>query len=155
MFCVSVGPRVLAKTGHKNNAQENSNIDPDAMEALNKMGVYLRSLKAFQVDSEVTNDEVLDDGEIITDTRTNTVLPRGDCDRMVTAAATVAPSAVVAAVVATVVVGIDVDIAINVYVLVYVDVSVYVGVLIVVSVDAAVGAAAHVVIVVPSTMSLR
>jgi hypothetical protein len=74
VFCVSVGPRVLAKTGHKNNSQENSNIDPDAMEALNKMGVYLRSLKAFQVDAEVTNDEVLDDGEIITDTRTNTVL---------------------------------------------------------------------------------
>jgi hypothetical protein len=74
VFCVSVGPHVLAKTGHQDNSQENSNIDPDAMEALNKMGVYLRSLKAFQVDSEVTNDQVLDDGEIITDTRTNTLL---------------------------------------------------------------------------------
>ena len=44
------------------------------MEALNKMGAYLRSLKAFQVDSEVTNDDVLDGGEIITDIRTNTLL---------------------------------------------------------------------------------
>jgi len=73
-FCVSFGPHVLAKTGHQGTSQGNSNIDPDAMEALNKMGAYLRSLKAFQVDSEVTNDDVLDDGEIITDIRTNTLL---------------------------------------------------------------------------------
>ena len=51
-----------------------SNVDPDAMGALNKMGAYLRTLKAFQVDSEVTNDEVLDDGEIVTDIKTNTLL---------------------------------------------------------------------------------
>jgi hypothetical protein len=44
------------------------------MEALNKMGSYLRTLKAFQVESDVTNDDVLDDGQIITDTRTNTLL---------------------------------------------------------------------------------
>jgi hypothetical protein len=74
VVCVSVGPHVLAKTGHQANSQGNSNIDPDAMEALNRMGAYLRSLKAFQVDSEVTNDDVLDDGEIITDNRTNTLL---------------------------------------------------------------------------------
>jgi hypothetical protein len=74
VFCASVGPHVLAKTGHQDTSQGNSNIDPDAMEALNKMGAYLRSLKAFQVDSEVTNDDVLDDGEIITDIRTNTLL---------------------------------------------------------------------------------
>jgi hypothetical protein len=71
---VPVGPHVLAKTGHQANSQGNSSIDPDAIEALNKMGAYLRSLKAFQVDSEVTNDDVLDDGEIITDIRTNTLL---------------------------------------------------------------------------------
>jgi hypothetical protein len=74
VFCVAVGQHVLAKTGHQANSQASSNIDPDAMEALNKMGTYLRSLKAFQVDSEVTNDDVLDDGEIITDNRTNTLL---------------------------------------------------------------------------------
>jgi hypothetical protein len=74
VFCVSVGPDVLAKTDHQANSQGKSNIDPDAMEALNKMGVFLRSLKAFQVDSEVTNDDVLDDGQIITDIRTNTVV---------------------------------------------------------------------------------
>jgi len=33
VFCVSVSPHVLAKTGHQANWQGNSNIDPDAMEA--------------------------------------------------------------------------------------------------------------------------
>jgi len=74
VFCVSVGPQVLAKTGYQANSQTDSNIDPAAMEALNKMGAYLRGLKAFQVDSEVTNDDVLDDGQIMTDIRTNTLL---------------------------------------------------------------------------------
>jgi hypothetical protein len=74
VFCISSGPHVLAKTGHQADSQGNSNIDPDAMEALNKMGAYLRSLKAFQVDSEVTNDDVLEDGQIITDNKTNTLL---------------------------------------------------------------------------------
>jgi hypothetical protein len=74
VFCVSVGPHVLAKSGHQANSQGNSTIDPSAMEALNKMGAYLRSLKAFQVETEVTNDDVLNDGQIITDNRTNTLL---------------------------------------------------------------------------------
>jgi hypothetical protein len=74
VVCVPVGPHVLAKTGHQANSQGKSNIDPAAMEALNKMGAYLRSLKAFQVDSEVMKDDVLDDGQIITDIRTNTLL---------------------------------------------------------------------------------
>jgi hypothetical protein len=74
IFCVSVGPHVLAKTGHQANSQGESTIDPAAMEALNKMGAYLRSLKAFQVDAEVMKDDVLDDGEIVTDIGTNTLL---------------------------------------------------------------------------------
>jgi len=74
VFCGSVGPNVLAKTGRQANSQGNANIDPNAMEALNKMGVYLRSLKAFQVDSEVTKDDVLDDGQIITNIKTNSLL---------------------------------------------------------------------------------
>ena len=74
VFCVSAGPHALAKTGHQAASQGKSTIDPDAMEALNKMGAYLRSLKAFQVDSEVTNDDVLDDGQIITNIKTNSLL---------------------------------------------------------------------------------
>jgi hypothetical protein len=72
--CVLVSPQALAKTGPQTNSQGNSNIDPDAMQALNKMGAFLRSLKAFQVDSESTNDDVLDDGQIITKVRTSTLL---------------------------------------------------------------------------------
>jgi hypothetical protein len=74
VFCMSADQHVLATSGHQATVQENPNIDPDAIGALNKMGAYLRSLKAFQVDSEVTNDDVLDDGEIITDIRTNSLL---------------------------------------------------------------------------------
>jgi hypothetical protein len=40
-------------------------IDPDAMEALNKMGAYLRTIKSFQVRADVTTDDVLDDGQAI------------------------------------------------------------------------------------------
>ena len=74
ILCSPVDTRVLAKTGQAADAKSAPEIDPDAMDALNKMGTYLRSLKAFQVDSESTNDDVLDDGEIITDTRSSTLL---------------------------------------------------------------------------------
>jgi hypothetical protein len=73
VFCASVSPRLLA-TDRQATSQGISNIDPDVMAALNKMGAYLRSLKAFQVEGEVTNDNVLDDGEIITEIKTNTLL---------------------------------------------------------------------------------
>jgi len=39
--------------------------EPEAMEVLNRMGVYLRGLKAFQVDAQVTSEYVLDDGQKI------------------------------------------------------------------------------------------
>jgi hypothetical protein len=73
VFCNPSDTHVLAKTGQAADAKA-PDIDPDAMDALNKMGTYLRSLKALQVDSESTNDDVLDDGEIITDTRSSTLL---------------------------------------------------------------------------------
>jgi len=74
VLCAWVSPLLLARAGRQANSQSESNIDPGAMEALNKMGAYLRSLKALQVDAEVTKDDVLDDGEIITDIKTNTLL---------------------------------------------------------------------------------
>jgi hypothetical protein len=67
-----VGSRVLAKTGQqpeaKPEAKEASNIDPDAVDAVKKMGLYLRSLKSFQVIADVTHDDVFEDGLI---TQTN------------------------------------------------------------------------------------
>ena len=44
-------------------AQPAAAIDPDAMSALNKMGAYLRSLKAFQIRATITSETVLDDGQ--------------------------------------------------------------------------------------------
>lgn len=66
---VPLGSHVLAKNGQqpevKPEATEASDIDPDAIEAVKKMGAYLRSLKAFQVISDVTHDDVLEDGLIV------------------------------------------------------------------------------------------
>src|SRR5262245_58224807 len=40
-------------------------IDAGAMGALDRMGVYLRTLKSFRVLADVTRDDVLDDGQMI------------------------------------------------------------------------------------------
>ena len=74
LLCIPMGTRVLAKTGQAAEAKQTPAIDPGAMETLNKMGTYLRTLKSFHVDADVTNDDVLDDGQIITVTRKDTVL---------------------------------------------------------------------------------
>lgn len=51
-------------------------IDPDAMQALNDMGTYLRTLKDFQVEAAVTNEDVLADGEKIQYGHTTNLLAR-------------------------------------------------------------------------------
>jgi len=40
-------------------------IDQDAIAALTRMGTYLRSLKAYQIDVAITDEDVLDDGQKI------------------------------------------------------------------------------------------
>jgi hypothetical protein len=64
--CVPPATRVLAQTDQP--AEVKDTVDPDAVEALNKMAAYLYTLKSFQVISNATNDDVLDDGEIIQNT---------------------------------------------------------------------------------------
>jgi hypothetical protein len=67
------GSHVLAKSGQqpdtktraKPEAKEESNIDPAAVDAIRKMGAYLRTFKAFQVIADVTHDDVLEDGLIV------------------------------------------------------------------------------------------
>ena len=44
-------------------AQSKSQIEPEAMTALQKMGAYLRSLKVFQVQAVTSNEDVLEDGQ--------------------------------------------------------------------------------------------
>jgi hypothetical protein len=53
-----------------------SEIDPAAIAALNKMGAYLRSLKAFQVKAATATDDVTDDGQNIETDRVTDVLVR-------------------------------------------------------------------------------
>jgi hypothetical protein len=40
-------------------------VDPEAIDALKKMGTYLHTLKAFQVSAAITRDDVLDDNQQI------------------------------------------------------------------------------------------
>jgi len=49
-------------------------IDSSAMDALNQMGTYLRSLKDFQVRAAVTSEDVLADGEKLTFAHTTEIL---------------------------------------------------------------------------------
>ena len=54
---------VLAGVPGTVRAQQNTLIEPEAMAALKKMGGYLRSLKAFQVDVVTSTEDVLQDGQ--------------------------------------------------------------------------------------------
>jgi hypothetical protein len=62
VLCAPIEPGVLAKTGHQADSKPDSAIDPDAMDALDKMDACLRTLKTFQVRADVATDKVLDDG---------------------------------------------------------------------------------------------
>jgi len=46
-------------------ATSSDDVDPDAVATLNKMGAYLRTLKAFQVEALITRDDVLDNGQVV------------------------------------------------------------------------------------------
>jgi len=65
VLCVPVGSHVLAKSGQQPEANEASNIDPDAIDAVKKMSSYLRTLKSSQIIDNVTQDDVLEDGLIV------------------------------------------------------------------------------------------
>ena len=54
---------VLAGAAGTVRAQHDALIEPDAMAALTKMGGYLRTLKAFQVDAITSAEDVLADGQ--------------------------------------------------------------------------------------------
>ena len=51
-------------------------VEPEAIDALKAMGTYLRSLKAFEVTSDFTVEEVLDDGQKIMNSGAATYLAR-------------------------------------------------------------------------------
>jgi hypothetical protein len=68
---MTVGARIPTQPASAANvtpaqAEANTDIDPDAMTALTKMGTYLRSLNAFQIESTSTRDDVLENGQLVT-----------------------------------------------------------------------------------------
>jgi hypothetical protein len=65
VLCSPILSPAHAQSGQTANSKETSAIDPDAINALNKMAVYLRTLKSFQVKADATTDWVLDDGQTI------------------------------------------------------------------------------------------
>jgi hypothetical protein len=59
----------FAKGAKQADAKAAPAVDPDAIDALNKMSTYLRSLKGFQVIAETTTDDVTDEGQTIQSSR--------------------------------------------------------------------------------------
>jgi hypothetical protein len=61
------GSHVLAMSGKTPQAaaKDDSNIDPDAIDAVKKMAAYLHTLKSYQIIDDVTQDDVLEDGLIV------------------------------------------------------------------------------------------
>ena len=59
-------------------AQESAapGLEPAALDALKQMGAYLRSLKSFQVTADITQEEVLTDGEKIQSSKVANIVAR-------------------------------------------------------------------------------
>ena len=55
-------PLLVALMAVAGRAQQTTQVEPDAIEALKKMGIYLLTLKVFQVDAVTTTEQVLEDG---------------------------------------------------------------------------------------------
>ncbi|WP_158789235.1 DUF2092 domain-containing protein [Granulicella sp. L46] len=64
-FRAHAAPPVAAKSVSQADSKDAPAIDPGSIDALNKMGVYLRTQKSFQVVANITTDDVLDDGQTI------------------------------------------------------------------------------------------
>jgi hypothetical protein len=58
-------PQAHAKSGKQVESQPASGIDPHAIEMLKKMGTYLRTLQSFQVQADLSTDDVMEDGQIV------------------------------------------------------------------------------------------
>lgn len=56
---------VYGQSTEQADSTDTSPIDPAVIEALNKMGTYLRALPAYQVTANITKDDVTEDGQTI------------------------------------------------------------------------------------------
>jgi hypothetical protein len=59
------GAQALAKSGRQIESQSPSGVDPHAIEMLKMMGTYLRTLQSFQVQADLSTDDVMEDGQIV------------------------------------------------------------------------------------------
>ena len=73
MIAAGLSANLPAQTASPPKSDE---IAPEAMQALNQMGKYLRSLKDFQVQAEVTSEVALTDGQKLQYGHTTNILAR-------------------------------------------------------------------------------
>jgi hypothetical protein len=73
---LTIGSIVLLGMSAPAQTQHAVAIEPEAMTALTKMGEYLRSLKAFQVEAATNREDVLEDGQKVQFTGVTTMLAR-------------------------------------------------------------------------------
>jgi Predicted periplasmic protein (DUF2092) len=57
--------QALAKNGKQVGSQPPTGIDTHAIEMLKMMGTYLRTLQSFQVQADLSTDDVMEDGQIV------------------------------------------------------------------------------------------
>jgi hypothetical protein len=76
LFARALAAATLLTAGMACAAADPPAIDPGTMSALQKMGVYLRSLTAYQVIASTTDEDVLEDGQKIQYSGTTTLLAR-------------------------------------------------------------------------------
>jgi hypothetical protein len=63
--CLALAASALALVGAPVAGAQEQRVDPQAIEALRKMGAHLRTLKSFTLTADTTQDEVLDNGQKI------------------------------------------------------------------------------------------
>jgi hypothetical protein len=73
---LTAGSIVLLSMTASVKTQHNAAIEPEAMTALTKMGEYLRSLTAFQVEAVTNREDVLEDGQKVQFTGATRMLVR-------------------------------------------------------------------------------
>jgi hypothetical protein len=59
---LAAGLAAMSATAQAQQPAATSLVEPEAIAALNKMGAYLRTLKAFQVEAATTDEDVLENG---------------------------------------------------------------------------------------------
>ncbi len=65
LVCVALAGGQSSRAAEKAAAKAPPAVQPAAMTALDKMGKYLRTLKAFQVSAATSTDAVTDDGQVV------------------------------------------------------------------------------------------